>query len=917
MLMKLCIPPSLVPLFALTAMVLLLAQGLDVAHAVDVVFGQSAPLTGSAIRYNAGLLAAFKASNDQGGVYGRMLKLRTLDDKGNATLTRQNVATLLSMPDVLGIVAPIGTDSTAAAVEVAGAADVPVIGGMTGEASLRFDFHKFAVNVRAGYHDEIMAMFYVFNKFLLMKRVCIAYQDDAFGRGLLESFSERIQYLDVNTTSCLISHPADVNFASYDYNSVAQKLVAYRAQIFVYFTSTAWSNPVVDAYHALAPNSNMIFMTGSWNGEDNRNYFMSKGYDPSKLIVTQVTPRPLSADSYAAYMYRNALMNDEGTLGMSQFDFVSFEGFLTGSLVVEIIRRTYYLHRADVLQAIYGTRLFVVYDQLAGPFSADCLYNIPSKTGRASTCFCSQGLRYVEATVLDQNYQYERLVGITYDIRECWDTGLLVLMPLQIAVPTPPATSDIEYPHLISGIGSDPMITATMLQMNLTDPTVIDIVPQKKIQDQTYLIATLGVLPSEPQSDFIVFSGLTASTVHAGQLGGVMPFRRERIFVLPTLQQELYSLASLVRAMPSLSGGVHLLVRSSSVPFGVDYYVGLVRASLRSHGYVGALSTGTFSDASSLSSAIPATSSSAPLPSTLVLVVGLGGGSELRAVSERVSLSGGASVGCVVGVLFSEAAAAWSGVSTSNCSASSVCGGGLSRVRVTSNLPLWTSSNASAFSAAYQRALSSSSPSDRRHPLTAVGYLVAEITSFLLEESSESTSAAILDTLYKFSVVTVQDIAFGPFDDTVCGSEVSGSYGLSCECNVGPRTLFHYSLGMLLLDEPDNLFSGVGPHGLTFASCEVLYVPEAEDSDGTNLVAVLAGCIGGIIVLLAAFYVITLFRHQQNNKRAPRTPPMCFLLTDVQSSTKLWEAFPDLMPAAVETHHRVIRRLIEEYDAYE
>ena len=41
-----------------------------------------------------------------------------------------------------------------------------------------------------------------------------------------------------------------------------------------------------------------------------------------------------------------------------------------------------------------------------------------------------------------------------------------------------------------------------------------------------------------------------------------------------------------------------------------------------------------------------------------------------------------------------------------------------------------------------------------------------------------------------------------------------------------------------------------------------------------------------------------------------------FLFTDVEGSTKLWERFPDAMPAVVERHDAILRLAIEENRGY-
>ncbi len=42
-----------------------------------------------------------------------------------------------------------------------------------------------------------------------------------------------------------------------------------------------------------------------------------------------------------------------------------------------------------------------------------------------------------------------------------------------------------------------------------------------------------------------------------------------------------------------------------------------------------------------------------------------------------------------------------------------------------------------------------------------------------------------------------------------------------------------------------------------------------------------------------------------------------FVFTDVQSSTKLWEAVPDAMREALKVHDNIMRELMAQYQAYE
>ncbi|CDJ44999.1 hypothetical protein ETH_00028270 [Eimeria tenella] len=57
----------------------------------------------------------------------------------------------------------------------------------------------------------------------------------------------------------------------------------------------------------------------------------------------------------------------------------------------------------------------------------------------------------------------------------------------------------------------------------------------------------------------------------------------------------------------------------------------------------------------------------------------------------------------------------------------------------------------------------------------------------------------------------------------------------------------------------------------------------------------------------------------RNNDAAPKDgdEPVTLLFTDIESSTALWAALPQLMADAIAAHHRVIRQLLKKYGGYE
>eukprot|EP00760_Papus_ankaliazontas_P026224 PhM_4_TR3018/c4_g1_i1/m.89589 len=78
----------------------------------------------------------------------------------------------------------------------------------------------------------------------------------------------------------------------------------------------------------------------------------------------------------------------------------------------------------------------------------------------------------------------------------------------------------------------------------------------------------------------------------------------------------------------------------------------------------------------------------------------------------------------------------------------------------------------------------------------------------------------------------------------------------------------------------------------------------------------------GVAVVVVVASILMLFggymmRGHVHNRYAPREGSICIMFTDVESSTRLWQQYPSLMPQAIEQHNIIIRREISEFKAYE
>src|SRR3979490_972772 len=127
-----------------------------------IVFGQATALEGPASALGQGmkmgLEAAFAEVNKAGGVNGRKIELKSMDDGYEPTKSIEAVKKLLEEDKVFAIAGTVGTPTAAATQPIATAAGAPFIGAFTGAEFLREPYKPLVLNIRASYFQETEAM---------------------------------------------------------------------------------------------------------------------------------------------------------------------------------------------------------------------------------------------------------------------------------------------------------------------------------------------------------------------------------------------------------------------------------------------------------------------------------------------------------------------------------------------------------------------------------------------------------------------------------------------------------------------------------------------------------------------------------------------------------------------------------------
>ena len=292
-----------------------------------VLFGQSAAFSGPARELGQnmqlGIRAAFQEANAQGGVHGRRLDLKPLDDAYEPEAAVVNTKQLIEVDKVFALIGAVGTPTSRSAVPVAVEANTPYLAPFTGAAFLRGeDLQDVVINLRASYNQETEAMVARLTDDLGIRRIAVLYQDDSYGRAGYNGVRAALERRDM-TLAAVGVYPRNtvaVKTALLDLREGQPEAVIMIGAYEPVAALVAWSRHL-----GFIP----VFMTISFVGSNA--LAQELGPDGAGVFVTQVVPFPTDTSLPVVQAYHRALAaydpdEDPG--------FVSFEGYLAGRLAI-------------------------------------------------------------------------------------------------------------------------------------------------------------------------------------------------------------------------------------------------------------------------------------------------------------------------------------------------------------------------------------------------------------------------------------------------------------------------------------------------------------------------------------------------------------------------------------------------------
>ncbi len=325
-------------------------------HPDRVVFGQSAKLSGTGgtqagKQYRQGLLLAFDAANQAGGVHGRRIELVSLDDEINPGKAMANTKALIEEHHAFALIGHTFTNTVKAVLPIVREAGIPMIAPYTGFPELYDGSQRDVFAIRASFADELATLVRHIDT-VGYDNIALVHYINPLGDELREEVSAGLRRVGrgLVASAGMPLNPPDPAQAA---EPAAAALSKACPKVVVLGVSGRDAAALVRAMkrHGCPPAKYLA------RGLVDISLLMRElGEEARGIMVTQLVPNPFRGSVHPLVQeYRQRLQRRDPAAAP---DFAEFEGFIAGQFAVQALRRAGGdLDRSKFVRALETERL--------------------------------------------------------------------------------------------------------------------------------------------------------------------------------------------------------------------------------------------------------------------------------------------------------------------------------------------------------------------------------------------------------------------------------------------------------------------------------------------------------------------------------------------------------------------------------
>lgn len=300
------------------------ANAVQVSAIVDL----SGPLKQQSTIGFAGTKLAFDEANEKGGVEGRLISLRMLDDQSRAESSLDIARKLEGERSSLAIVGSVGDDAAVKLVPFAEQQSIPYIGAVTGITELR-KRRRNVFFIRPSYRDEARKLL-EHARTLGSRNVAIIYQSDGFGESIIAEVKLALEEVEGIKVVRILGLKGE----SAENSKVIHEIGTSDAQAVIVGAVGKGFTQIVRALRESKSSSLQIY---GFSVVSPQEIFEDLGPVARGVVLTQCMPAISRSGVPMVKEYQAAHLKAALPFAPNSF---TFEGYFIGRVVVEALRRS-------------------------------------------------------------------------------------------------------------------------------------------------------------------------------------------------------------------------------------------------------------------------------------------------------------------------------------------------------------------------------------------------------------------------------------------------------------------------------------------------------------------------------------------------------------------------------------------------
>jgi branched-chain amino acid transport system substrate-binding protein len=290
---------------------------------IGQTFVETGPLASLSSEPLIGIRAMLNEVNTRGGIKGRPLELRQLDDAYDTAKAEENVKKFADA-GAIAVLMPIGTSSAVGAIKAANQLKIPLIGAYTGAAPV-VKFSEYSYPVRVSFDEEYRRI--IDHLFTVgTTRIAFAHNDNPGARSAMEATKGFIEQRGQKMlTSVALKQDGS------DAEDKAKALAKVDAQVIVLSATNPVVAKLIKAYRANS-GAAQFYSFSFLNG---KTLFKNIDVEASGTVISQVVPLPTNANIAIVAKYQAAMKK----INQVDFSYGSLEGYIAAHILVMALER--------------------------------------------------------------------------------------------------------------------------------------------------------------------------------------------------------------------------------------------------------------------------------------------------------------------------------------------------------------------------------------------------------------------------------------------------------------------------------------------------------------------------------------------------------------------------------------------------